>query len=175
MLTNDEMCTIMDEYGTYLTQLSYLYVKNWATAEDLVQETFITYFKKYQAFEHNSTLKTYLSKIVINKSIDYLRSMKTRAKTFLNLLQGTSVMEVHGSDAILLEKIAQSDIYKHVLSLKIKYREVIVLYYYENMTTVEIAQLLNLPEGTIRTRLKRGRDLLKDIMYDDASEVFQID
>lgn len=175
MLTNQEMMVIMDDYGTYLTQLSYMYVKNWSTAEDIVQETFITYFKKHRSFKQKATLKTYLSQITINKSIDYLRSMKAHAKTFLSLIQGQTDQKVQASDVIIFERIVRSDLYRHVLTLKIKYREVIVLYYYENMTTVEIAQLLNLPEGTIRTRLKRGRDLLKDLMCDDVSEVFQID
>ena len=43
MLSHDEMVQIMDQHGTYLTQISYMYVKNWTTAEDIVQETFIAY------------------------------------------------------------------------------------------------------------------------------------
>lgn len=175
MLRDEEMRGIMKEYGTYLTQLSFMYVKNWQAAEDIVQEAFITYFKNYKSFEQRSTLKTYLSKIVINKSIDYLRSVKSKARTLLQLFQGVSDESVRGTDELLLERVEQSEIIKHVLALKLKYREVIVLYYYENLTTVQIGQLLDLPEATIRTRLKRGREQLKALICEDAREVFQID
>ncbi|WP_370355925.1 sigma-70 family RNA polymerase sigma factor [Lysinibacillus sp. S2017] len=50
---------------------------------------------------------------------------------------------------------------KAVLELPIKYREVIVLFYYEEMTSIEIASLLEVSENTIKTRLRRGRVLLK--------------
>ena len=65
--------------------------------------------------------------------------------------------------------------YKHVLTLKVHYREVIIFYYYEEMTTVEIARLLELPEGTIKTRLKRAREQLKVKLQSSDWEVFQID
>lgn len=174
MLTNEQMKLVMHQYGTYLTQLSYMYVKNWAEAEDIVQETFISYFKAQEAFEQKASLKTYLSKIVINKSIDHLRSIKTRTKYFKKLFQQSPLI-VDSIDELLLERLANSDIYRHVLTLKIKYREVIVLYYFENMTSVEISLLLGLPEATIRTRLKRGREQLRLLMENQQMEVFQID
>ena len=175
MLTNDEMRTIMDEYGNYLTQLSYTYVKNWQAAEDIVQESFIAYFKAPDKFKMQSSLKTYLSKIVIFKSTDSLRSIKSRANTLMKFLNATKDKVSDTPDYLLEQAIEQTELYKHVLSLKVLYREVIIFYYYEDLTTVEISRLLELPEGTIKTRLKRAREQLKVKLQSSDWEVFQID
>ena len=175
VLTNDEMRTIMDEYGNYLTQLSYTYVKNWHAAEDIVQESFIAYFRATDKFKGQSSLKTYLSKIVIFKSTDSLRSFKSRANTLMKFFNASKDEVSNTPNQMLEQAIEQTELYKHVLTLKVHYREVIIFYYYDEMTTVEIARLLELPEGTIKTRLKRAREQLKVKLQSSDWEVFQID
>ncbi|WLR43303.1 sigma-70 family RNA polymerase sigma factor [Bacillus carboniphilus] len=69
---------VMTDHGTSLLKLVYSYVKNWTSAEDIVQETFITFSQKYHQFKGNSSLKTWLYQIAINKAKDYLRSPKNR-------------------------------------------------------------------------------------------------
>ena len=59
---------------------------------------------------------------------------------------------------------------KEILSLPLKYKEVIILYYYKDFSTPEIAKILNIPESTVRTRMKRARELLKEkleIIFED--------
>ena len=77
MQSNEEMSDVMDMYGGYLLQLSYMYVKDWTAAEDIVQESFIKFFKASHQFEGRASLKTYLAKIVIHTSTDYLRHRRT--------------------------------------------------------------------------------------------------
>ena len=78
-------------------------------------------------------------------------------------------------DQLLEQALEQTELFKHVLTLKVHYREVVIFYYYEEMTTVEIARLLEVPEGTIKTRLKRAREQLKVKLQSSDWEVFQID
>ena len=66
LLAEKEMNEIMDTYSGYLLQLSYLCVKNWATAEDIVQESFIKYFRHHKQFKGEASLKTYLGRITIH-------------------------------------------------------------------------------------------------------------
>ena len=155
------MRDIMDEYGGYLTNLSFMYVKNWATAEDIVQESFIKFFKKPLQFEGRASLKTYLSKIVIHASTDYLRSWKSRKNTWTKFFIHTKVEQIDSVDQSVLMEIEQTELLKHVFDLSLKYREVITLFYYEDMTSYEISQLLMIPESTVKTRLKRAREQLK--------------
>ena len=154
-----EMRELMQHYGDYLMRLSYVYVKNWSVAEDIVQDVFLKYFESQQ-FEGRASIKTYLAKMTIHKSCDHLRSIKNR----LRILEGfwkTTEKSLPSAEQQTLNKIEQHSVAKAVLELPVKYREVIVLFYYEEMTSLEIAYLLDVSENTIKTRLRRGRDLLK--------------
>ncbi len=163
---------VMSAYGEYLIRLIYLYVKDWSIAEDILQEVFFTYYQKANQFEHRSSLRTYLSKMAINRSHDYLRSRKNKriifTETVGNLLSNSKSIE----ESYELE----SDIFnltRHVLDLPIKYREAILLYYYHEFTTNEISKLLNCPESTIKTRLHRAKSLLRRAVDTSKWEGFQ--
>ncbi|MGE7023225.1 sigma-70 family RNA polymerase sigma factor [Solibacillus cecembensis] len=156
MLTNEEMHDLMDIYSPYLLQVSFMYVKDWVAAEDIVQESFIQYFKSYASFEGRASIKTYLTKITIHKCTDYLRSWASRKRT-LGKLFGQKQTHSYEFEA----QIEHSELMKHVLQLPIKYRESIVLFYYEDMTTIEMAGLLSISENTVKTRLRRAREMLK--------------
>ncbi|MGN7477384.1 sigma-70 family RNA polymerase sigma factor [Solibacillus silvestris] len=155
-----EMREIMQTYGDYLTRLSYVYVKNWTIAEDIVQDVFIKYFETRQ-FEGRASLKTYLAKMTIHKSCDHLRSFKNRIRILENLWNSMPSDSMPSTEQQTLKKLEQNSIANSVLQLPIKYREVIVLFYYEELTSLEIAALLDTSENTIKTRLRRGRALLK--------------
>lgn len=158
-LNADEMRNLMGLYGDYLTRLSYVYVKNWTMAEDIVQDVFIKYFQTQQ-YKGQASIKTYLAKMTIHKSCDHLRSIKNRLRILEGLWKNKQ-QTIPSSEQETLQKLEQHAIAKAVLELPIKYREAIVLFYYEEMTSFEIATLLSISENTIKTRLRRGRDLLK--------------
>ena len=157
MLTNDAMYDLMDAYSPYLLQISYMYVKDWTAAEDIVQEIFIHYFKTHVQFKGQASIKTYLTKMTIHKSTDYLRSWASRKRTLAKLF-GQQQQITYELDA----QIEQSELMKQVLQLPLKYRESILLFYYEEMTTLEISELLSLSENTVKTRLRRAKELLKE-------------
>jgi len=165
-----ELQQIMHEHGDYLVRLSYVYVKNWAVAEDVVQDVFIKYYETAGSFEQRASIKTYLAKMTINKSCDYLRSVKGR----LRILQGMWKINPAADKSVeerTMKKLQENEVARAVLDLPLKYREVIVLYYYEEMTSNAIAIMLSLPEGTVKTRLKRGREQLKTKLAPQDGEV----
>ncbi len=75
---NEQLAAIMDEHGEYCLRVAYLYVKDWAIAEEIVQDVFYAYYRQQERFEQRSSLKTYLVKITVHKSHDYLRSWKNK-------------------------------------------------------------------------------------------------
>ncbi len=160
----------MQEHGDYLMRLSFVYVKSWAVAEDIVQDVFIKFYKTETNFKQQSSVKTYLAKMTINKSCDYLRSVKGRLAILYNSWKVTSQSEV-SAEQRTLNKLKDNQIAAAILELPIKYREVIVLYYYEEMTSHAIATLLHIPENTVKTRLKRGREQLKSKLAPLQGEV----
>lgn len=161
MLTEKDMNEVMDTYSGYLLQLSYLYVKNWATAEDIVQESFIKYFKNHEQFKGEASLKTYLGRIAIHNCHDHLRSWKGKSQVFSQLLLSKAPSNGLTVEKQILRALDETQLTKHVLGLPLKYREAIILFYYEELTTAQIASLLQVSENTIKTRLKRAREMLK--------------
>lgn len=171
-LNEEHIEQVMSVYGEYLMRLIYLYVKDWSIAEDILQEVFFTYYQKANQFEHRSSLKTYLSKMAINRCHDYLQSWKNKriifTETVGNLLSNSKSIE----ESYELE----SDIFnltRYVLDLPIKYREAILLYYYHEFTINEISKLLNCPESTVKTRLHRAKSLLRNTVDTSEWEGFQ--
>ena len=156
----------MEMHSDYLLRIAYLYVKDWQVAEDIVQDAFLTYYMKFEQFEERASLKTYLVRIVINKCKDYLKSWKYRKLTLTNQFFGAKK-----DTAIAIQNEERLDIADAVLALPIHLREVIIHYYYEELSVLEVAALLSVSDNTIKTRLRRARHLLKEQLSQDEWEV----
>jgi len=158
-LTEEQLEQVMDQHGEYLIRLAYFYLKDWSIAEDIIQEVFIAYYRKANQFEQRSSLKTYLSRITINKCHDHLRSWKNRRFIFSELIGNPNSKS---PENLYEEQTGQTNLTNRVLALPVKYREVILLYYYQEFTGKEISLLLNCSENTVKTRMRRAKALLKE-------------
>jgi len=152
---------IIQEHGEYLLRLAYFYVRDWPIAEDIIQEVFVTYYLKSDQFENRSSLKTYLAKITVNKCHDHLRSWKNKIHIYTHRLFDNSSSKKETPEQILIDRDQDDLLIREVLDLSIKYRDVILLYYYQEFTIVEISKILNCPENTVKTRLSRAKAMLK--------------
>ena len=168
MVTSIEQ--VIEAYGDYLLRVAYVYVKNKETAEDIVQEVFITYYEKHAQFRYESSLKTYLVKMTVNRCHDYLRSWRHKRIVLFEKVTGKQTNET--PEKVYVEQVQQTNLLAVLLTLSLPYREVIVLYYYEELSTVAIAKMLNCSESTIRSRLQRARRQLKNRMNADDWEAF---
>ena len=155
---------IISEYGDYLLRVAYLYVENSATAEDIVQDVFVAFYEKQDQFRGDASLKTYLVKMTVNRSHDYLRSWKSRRTTLYKKVISNG--KSRSPERAMLEKSEKMELVEALFTLTVPYREVLILYYYEEMSTVEIAKLVNCPESTVRTRLQRARKQLGNRITD---------
>ncbi|WP_430787004.1 sigma-70 family RNA polymerase sigma factor [Virgibacillus flavescens] len=155
----DEM---MHKYGQEILQLVYSYVKNKEVAEDLTQDIFVKCYRSLDSFKGKSTLRTWLWRIAINQSKDYLKSWYNK-----NVSLTENESEFTGYQNGSVEKtVIQNDedqmLASVVMNLPIKYREVIYLYYFEELAIKEIAVVIEMKENTVKTRLKRAKELLKE-------------
>ena len=157
---------VMDEHVRYLVRIAYLYVKNWATAEDLVQEVFVTYFQKSDQFRNEASLKTYLTKMTANRAKDYLRSWKHKK----DVLFDTIFVQTKSTEENLLQKGQLALLEKKLFELPMKYREPLILYYYDEQSIFEIAEYLQLNENTVKTRLRRAKQQMKQFFNDEEME-----
>lgn len=159
---------IMNLYTEPLLRLAYYYVKDTQIAEDIVQEVFIKMYNSQTNYEERGELKAYLYKMTSNKSKDYLKSWSYRNVQLQNkIFPSASKIEVDE----LVRKDEQTIIGDAILELPIKYREVLIYYYFNDMKISEIASILSTSESTIKTRLGRGKELLKNKLKDIEWEV----
>jgi RNA polymerase sigma-70 factor, ECF subfamily len=151
--------TFVMEYINDVRKLIYSYVKSHQTMEDLTQEVFISALQGYESFRGDSSIKTWLFKIAINKSKDYLKSWHYRRITLTNYFQDQ--LQEKTTENQFMTNQRNWELARVIMSLPLKYRETIILYYYHELTINEVSELLNINVNTAKTRLIRGRDLIK--------------
>ncbi|WP_391115800.1 sigma-70 family RNA polymerase sigma factor [Psychrobacillus sp. L3] len=148
-------------YGEELLRLAFTYVKNRTVAEDVVQEVFVKAFEKRKDFRGEATYRTYLYRMTINQCHDYLRSWAYK-NTRVSMMLHTMFSSSNTTETSVIQKNDNIMIGNAVLQLPTKYREVIVLYYYKGFQIDEIAELIDCSVNTVKTRLRRGREQLKN-------------
>jgi len=158
----EEIKRLMDGYGSDVLRVAYLYLKDKHLAEDAFQEVFIKVYKNFHKFEKNSSEKTWILSIAMNTCRDILRISWFKKVLMLKDIDDTSLLDTYENiDNKVIDKIQHEELLKEVMNLPRKYKEPIILYYYEELSTVDISKMLKIPEGTIRNRLFRARTLLK--------------
>jgi RNA polymerase sigma-70 factor, ECF subfamily len=150
----------MREYGSDIYYIVYSYVKDHSLAEDLTQEVFVKFYKKMDTFREESSLKTWIVRMAINHCKDYLRRWDTRMISFTNTINDVVKGKFGTPEQTLIEEETNSELIKNLLSLPVKYREIIFLFYFEEMKLAEIAECMDLNINTVKTRLSKGRKLL---------------
>ena len=158
---------LIDTYSDYLYRIAFIYTKDEKVAEEVVQDVFWKYYQTQQ-YDGRASVKTYLTKMTINRSYDYLRSWKNKKA----LLVETS-RNAKGADTEAIQHEERGEITADVLKLPLKYREVLLLYYYEDLQVAEIAELCKLSVSTVKTRLQRARTKLKPLLLEIEWEVLR--
>lgn len=128
-------------------------LKNEYDIEDAIQNTVIKAFEKISNLKNDDLFRTWIIRILINECNDILRKNKRVVPLEDNI-------EKEKYD----DKYENMDLTNAVSSLNEDLRNITVLYYFEDMSTVEIAKLLGIPEGTVRSRLSRAREKLRERM-----------
>lgn len=154
-----EIQRLMDTYGKDVLRTSYMYLKNLQNAEDAFQEVFIRVFNKLESFKRESSEKTWIIRITINVCKDMLRSSWLKRVMLTDKLKDKNVNIGIENRIVKIEE--NKILFEEVMSLSHRFKEVIILYYYHNCNTAEISKILNVAEGTVRSRLHRAREILK--------------
>ena len=161
--------TLMRQYGNDVLRTAYMYVKDIHTAEDIFQDVFIKVNQKLSTFEGNSSIKTWIIRITINTCKDYLKSAWNRRVVPMMEYQEDAIVSETNYDDVEKQDTKEL-IKKSVLSLPAKYKDVVLCVYFQEMTIMEAAQVLNIAEGTAKSRLSRARQRLKSILEGRISD-----
>ncbi|WP_181348478.1 sigma-70 family RNA polymerase sigma factor [Thalassobacillus sp. CUG 92003] len=155
------------EYSQSILWLAFSYVKEQQLAEELMQDVFLTCYNKIEHFRNQSSIKTWTYRITINKCKDQLRK-KTLKRFLMNEERNQDDFGVTTKDpeAITFAKMEDQQLADKVLALPTKFKEVIFMYDFEDMKVKEMSDILKLNQNTIKTRLNRGRNMLRN-MYEE--------
>lgn len=152
------------EHATGILRMCFLYLGDYQQAEDAMQETFVKVFRHFGKFQRKSDVKTWITRIAINVCKDMLADNKVRRALPMSNEEFEAQLEepVAGrrSEFGLVED--KMVLTRAIGRLEDKLREVVVLFYYQELTTKEITQIVGVPRTTVEFRLKQARKLLKN-------------
>lgn len=142
-------------HGNLLFRTSLIFLGNAQDAEDVVQETMISYMQKAPVFESEEHEKAWLLTVLTNKCRDLQRLRMRHPVTDIEELK-----EFIGGEE---EGVKDSGILDALMTLPEKFRMVLVLYYVEGYRTEEIAKIIGKSTSAVKMRLQKGRKLLEDV------------
>ncbi|KKB36575.1 RNA polymerase sigma factor SigW [Bacillus thermotolerans] len=159
---------IVELYKDKVYQICYRMLWNQHEAEDAAQETFIKAFINIHTYDTTKKFTTWLYRIATNLCIDRIRKKKpdyhldaevagTEGLNMYSQLASSEKLPEEALESLEMQETVQAAIYQ----LPEKYRSVIVLKYIEELSLQEIAEILELPLGTVKTRMHRGREALR--------------
>lgn len=162
-LLEKELIPHIDALSTFAFHLTY----NEADANDLVQETYFKAIRAIHSFQEGTNAKAWLFKIMKNSFINDFRKRSRRPKILdiddqVNISNVETAVSNLDSGLYNLDEIVGDEVLMALNSLAIEYRTIILLSDVEGFTYEEISKILDKPMGTVRSRLFRARNLLKD-------------
>ena len=160
MFTNEQYTCLVKKYINTVFRIALNYLKNKADAEDICQNVFLALLTEKKDFRSDDHIKNWLIRVAINECKKVLRSPWHRRES----------MDDH-IPSVPFADSQHSDLYYSVMALPRHYRVPLYLHYYEGYSTDEIGELLKLPGATVRTRLRRARQLLQNELEGVAEDV----
>lgn len=152
---NEEQIKIIKRNSDMVYRLAFSQMKNKSDADDVYQEVFFRYIKRNPAFENEEHEKAWFIRVTLNCS-------KTTLKSFWH----TKIEEL--DDSFEDVAVETEDLSFALGKLSKKHRAVIHLFYYEDMSTADIAKALSVSEGNVRMLLTRARRALKEILEKES-------
>ncbi|AQR78382.1 RNA polymerase sigma factor [Paenibacillus larvae] len=154
----DAFRDLMRQYGRDVWNYAFFLTKSSHVADDISQDVFVRAYTKLHTFRGESSVKTWLFTITRNLVMNHKHSAFIRKVTLVDFFQHEH--EQKSAEERCLQDMNIREIWKLVLMLPDKYREVLVLDAKYELSTAEMAKLLGISEGTVKSRLHRARGLM---------------
>ena len=151
-LTQEQRTLEVERWGDMVYRLALARTASVPDAEDVFQEVFLRYFRHEEKFQSDEHRKAWLIRCTVNRAKSLLASPWKQRTVPLETAAEVGVEDDY------------REVYAAVLSLPGKYRTVIHLHYFEGLSVLEIARMLQVAEGTVKSQLSRGRALLRDML-----------
>lgn len=172
-----ELCKRYDKYAfmelyktyeKYLYSLCFSYVQNSQDSLDLVQEIYIKIFNNINKFDTNKSFRSWIRKIAVNTCLNFKRTIKNNTismNAYINDDEEIALGDTISSDEDVLQDVICTEnkmlIKKYIKEIPEEYRIIIILRYYEDLSYNEISEIINVPIGTVKTKIYRAKALLR--------------
>jgi len=167
---------IIEKYKKLVSHIIHRLVENDMEQEELGQEIFVKIYQSLPSFRFQSNLATWITKIAYNTCLNSLR--KKKALLYEDQITADSLDECETSnrnrgiesvssrsvlqDEALFKKEISGFLHREIKALPVQYRKIITFYHLDNMSYKEIAEVMDIPEGTVKSHMFRARKILKD-------------
>jgi len=172
----DAFARLVQRYQRRIFNLVYRMLQQYEEASEITQETFLAAWQGLPSFRGDARFATWLYRIAYNCALKQLETRK-RDRALQAALQAEQALEGEDTykraDAQIDEHERQAFVHEHLSRLPAKYRAVLILRHLQDMTYEEMAEILTMPVGTIKTHLFRARNLLKQRLQGLDSETSQ--
>lgn len=151
---------VVEEYFNMVYKLALSQSKNVHTAEDITQTVFLKYLQSKKVFKEKEHIKAWLIRVTLNE-----------CKSLYSSPWFKKTVPLEEAEPIAFNNEEKGDVYYATLKLPPKYRAVIHLFYYEDMSVSDIAKTLHQKEAAVKTQLFRGREMLREHLkggYEDV-------
>ncbi len=162
----DAFGVLANRYEKKLLRYGKRFLYNYENIEDVIQNVFIKAYINIKGFDLSKKFSPWIYRIAHNEFINIIKREKKEAFLFFD---ADIIFSFAGKDDLLKDierREEKKEIEKYLNKLKAKYREIIVLYYFEEKDYQEISDILEIPISTVGTRLKRGRNEIKKLLYE---------
>lgn len=150
----DAFVELMKIYERDMYNLTRYMLGNNEATYDVVQDTILTVYEKISTLKNPSSFKSWLLKIVVNKS----KSELSKQNKIIYLENSIEI-------PIIDKELEKIELMSLVSDLPDDFKSVIILYYFNDLSYKEISEILDIPEGTVKSRLFRGKEILHKIIY----------
>jgi RNA polymerase sigma-70 factor (ECF subfamily) len=150
---------IVRRWQAPLVNLAYRFCRDPGRAEEMAQEAFLRAYRGLRQWRRDAAFSTWLFAVATNLYRSELRRIPDRTVSIGDV---TELRDPRPSDGGLAEEDRYQAVRSAILTLPAKYRDPMILFYFHEMDIAAAARSLNLPQGTVKARLSRGRELLRE-------------
>jgi RNA polymerase sigma-70 factor (ECF subfamily) len=169
----DALKILIDRYEPKMMRYAQKFLFGYEETEDLVQEIFIKAYTNIQGFDTRRKFSAWLYRIAHNEFINALKKKTKEPLLFFDVdVLFPGLISPEKPDRELAENELKELLNQGLNRLQAKYREPLILYYYEELNYQEIAEVMHIPSSTVGIRLKRGKELLKKI-YQELIKIYE--
>lgn len=154
---------IVKRYESKLLRYAFFLSKDYDTASDLVQESFIKAYINLRSFDLSKQFSPWIYRILHNEAMNLIKRNKKILDIDISDQKNITLKTEFETDNIIDNNMLKSDVQNCLQNLDLKYKEAIILYYFNSLKYEEVGEILHIPTSTVGVRISRGKQILKKI------------